>query len=82
MSQIVTRVDPELSDAIDRLVAAGVVNSRSDAVRQGLEALIDRHARARVGQAIVDGYRRQPQSAAEVGWADESTRRMISEESW
>ena len=82
MAQLVTRVNPELVEAVDRLVADGLVASRSEAVRLALEALVERHRRARVGQAIVEGYRRSPQSEADVGWADEATRRMIAEEPW
>lgn len=48
----------------------------------GLERLIDRHRRDRIGQQIVDGYRRIPQTEAEVGWSDSSTQQMIAEEPW
>lgn len=82
MAQLVTRVDDRLVHEIDELVAEGVVASRSDAVRLGLESLIERRRRARTGQAIVSGYRQLPQTEAEVGWADEATRRMIAEEPW
>jgi Arc/MetJ-type ribon-helix-helix transcriptional regulator len=82
MAQLVTRVAEDLVEAVDRLVADGVVASRSEAVRLGLEALVEHHRRAGVGQAIVDGYRRSPQREADVGWADETTRRMIAEEPW
>ncbi|MBA2462608.1 MAG: hypothetical protein H0V45_12715 [Actinobacteria bacterium] len=82
MPQFVTRVEDRLAHEIDRLVGEGVVSSRSAAVRLGLEGLIERHRRRRVGQSIVDGYVRQPQNEADVGWADEATRRMIAEESW
>ena len=43
MAQLVTRVDDALVAAVDELVVAGVVASRSEAVRVGLERLIDRH---------------------------------------
>lgn len=82
MAQLVTRVGEDLVAAVDQLVADGVVASRSEAVRLGLETLVARHRRARVGQAIVDAYRRQPQEEAESGWADDATRRMIAEEPW
>ena len=82
MAQLVTRVAEELVEAVDQMVADGVVASRSEAVRLGLEALVNRHRRARVGEAIVEGYRRTPQREADVGWADEATRRMIAEEPW
>ena len=82
MAQLVTRVDDRLVDEIDELVAHGVVASRSEAVRLGLQALIERHRRFRTGQAIVEGYRRLPQTEADVGWVDEATRRMIADEPW
>lgn len=40
MTQLVTRVDEDLASRVDELVAEGVVESRSDAVRRGLRVLI------------------------------------------
>lgn len=82
MAQLVTRVDDALAAAVDQLVAAGVVGSRSEAVRLGLEQLVDRWRRAEIGAQIASGYRERPQSEAEVAWADESSVRMIAEEPW
>lgn len=75
-------MEDDLAAAVDELVAAGVVSSRSEAVRLGLEQLVDRYRREQIASSIVEGYRRQPQTAAEVGWADESTTRMIADEPW
>jgi len=82
MAQLVTRVSDELAAAIDELVANGVVASRSQAVRLGLERLVDRHRRAEVGASIAEGYRRRPQTEPEVGWADEASVGMIADEPW
>jgi Arc/MetJ-type ribon-helix-helix transcriptional regulator len=82
MVQLVTRMEDDLATAVDELVAAGVVASRSEAVRLGLWQLVDRYRRDQVASSIVDGYRRQPQRDAEVGWADESTVQMIADEPW
>lgn len=82
MPQLVTRVDAGLVDALDELVAAGVIASRSDGVRIGLERLIDRHRRDEIGRQIVDGYLRQPQTEDEIGWAEAAAARMIAEEPW
>lgn len=82
MPQLVTRVDDDLAAAVDRLVEDGVVASRSEAVRLGLEQLVDRHRRHEIGMKIATGYRERPQTDAEVAWADESAVRMISEEPW
>jgi Arc/MetJ-type ribon-helix-helix transcriptional regulator len=82
MTQLVTRVDDRLAAAIDELVAAGVVDSRSDAVRRALERLVDQHRRDEIGRRIVDGYRARPQTPSDVGWADTATLAMIEEEPW
>lgn len=82
MTQLVTRVGDDLAAAVDDLITAGVVASRSEAVRVGLEALVDRHTRARIGAEIVEGYRRIPQTDEEVAWADAAATAMIAEEPW
>jgi Arc/MetJ-type ribon-helix-helix transcriptional regulator len=58
------------------------VTSRSEAVRRGLEALIEEHRREPVADDIVASYRLRPQTSEDVGWADEATRRMIADERW
>jgi len=82
MAQLVTRVDDDLAAAVDELITAGLVASRSEAVRLGLERLIDRHRRDQVGARIIEGYRTQPQTEADVGWADRSSVQMIADEPW
>ncbi len=82
MAQLVTRVSDELAAAVDELVSSGVVANRSQAVRIGLQRLIDRHRRDLVGASIAEGYRKRPQVKAEVGWADEATVTMITDEPW
>jgi Arc/MetJ-type ribon-helix-helix transcriptional regulator len=82
MAQLVARVEDELAAAVDQLVAAGVFASRSEAVRLGLERLVDRCRREAIGAQIARGYREHPQRDAEVAWADASSVRMIAEEPW
>jgi len=82
MAQLVTRVEDRLAAAVDELVDAGIVASRSEAVRLGLERLVDRCRRDEIGARIARGYRDLPQDEAGVGWADESSVRMIAEEPW
>jgi len=82
MTQLVTRVDEDLAFLVDELVAEGVVESRSDAVRQGLRVLIDQHQRCRTAEAIIRGYEQHPQTDNEIGWSDEATVRMIKDEPW
>jgi Arc/MetJ-type ribon-helix-helix transcriptional regulator len=82
MAQLVTRISDDLLAEVDELVAEGVVESRSAAVRRGLRGLVDAHRRRRIGDAIVAGYQAQPQIASEIGWADEATVAMIGDEPW
>lgn len=82
VAQVVVRLDDEVAAAIDRLVADGVVASRSDAVRRGLDRLLDEHHRSEIGRQIVEGYRRVPQTAEEIRWADRAAAAMIAEEPW
>lgn len=82
MTQFVTRISVTLAADIDQLVAEGVVESRSDAVRVGLRRLVAEHRRQRTADAIVEGYRVRPQRDGEVGWPDAATVGMIGDEPW
>ncbi len=82
MAQLVTRVDDRLLADVDQLVTEGVASTRSDAVRLGLEALVERHRREQAGRAIVEGYRLHPQNNAELAGLDEATRSLVEEEPW
>lgn len=82
MAQVVTRLDDKLVADLDELVASGFVASRSEGVRIGLEKLVDEQRRRRIGEEIVEGYRRQPQTEEELAGADEATRAMIEAEPW
>lgn len=60
----------------------GLYASRSEVVRAGLAAVVDRERRKAVGEAIVAGYRRVPQDADDLPWSDAATAAMIAEEPW
>jgi Arc/MetJ-type ribon-helix-helix transcriptional regulator len=82
MAQVVARVDDALAAELDELVTDGVVSNRSEAVRLGLERLVDEHRRRRIGVEIVEAYRRMPQTEEELAGLDEATRALIAEEPW
>jgi len=82
MTQLVTRIDDGLANSIDELIAEGVVESRSDAVRKGLHALIEQTRRRRTAEAIAAGYTDRPQTEDEAAWADQATVQMIADEPW
>ena len=80
--QIAIRIPDILAGQLDQLVASGRFDTRADAVRAALEALIDAERRADVGRRIVEGYRKVPQDDVEVAAAAEAASRSIDEESW
>jgi Arc/MetJ-type ribon-helix-helix transcriptional regulator len=82
MAQLVARVDDSLVAEIDDLVATGVLASRSEAMRVGLQELVDRHRRRIVGERITDAYRKRPQTDEELAGLDASTRALVEEEPW
>ena len=82
MAQFVTRLEDSLADRVDSLVAAGVLRSRSEAVRLGLEELTDRLERERIGRQIVEGYQRVPETEDELEGIDEELEEMLAEEPW
>ena len=67
---------------LDAIVANGEAESRSDAVRRALEAMIDERRRRLVGEAIAEGYRRVPETDEELRRADENARALVAEEPW
>ena len=82
MAQVVTRLDEKLAADLDGLVAEGVVASRSEAVRLGLERLVEEHRRRLIGETIVAAYRRRPQTEEELAGLDRATRSLVEEEPW
>jgi Arc/MetJ-type ribon-helix-helix transcriptional regulator len=82
MAQVVTRLDDKLIADLDGLVAEGFVASRSEAVRMGLERLLEERRRRRIGDEIVSGYTRHPETDEELAQAEQATRALIEEEPW
>ena len=82
MAQFVTRLDDSLAERVDSLVVAGALASRSEAVRLGLEELVDRLERERIGRQIVEGYERIPETEEELEGIDEELEEMLAEEPW
>jgi Arc/MetJ-type ribon-helix-helix transcriptional regulator len=64
------------------LVASGQFSSRSEAVRAGIDRLVDDARRAKAAAAILAGYQRLPETADELDSARKATVTMIAEEPW
>lgn len=82
MAQLVTRIDERLVRGVDGLIAEGLVANRSEAVRLGLERLVEQHRRRRIGEEIAESYRLQPQTADELDGLGEATRALVNQEPW
>lgn len=80
--QIAVRLPDALASELQALVADGTFGSKADAIRSAIEALIDVERRRRVGEAIVEGYRRMPETPDELEEARLASIRSIEEESW
>ncbi len=80
--QIAIRIPDALSEQLEELVASGRFDTKADAVRAALEALIDAERRADVGRRIVEGYRKVPQDDVDVAAAAAAASRSIDEEPW
>lgn len=80
--QLVVRVPISVIASVDDLVAEGVFESRSAAVRAGLETVLDAERRAATGRAIIAGYTRLPQTDDDELALPDAARAMIAEEPW
>lgn len=80
--QIAVRLPPEQLAKLDELVERGGYASRAAVVRAGIDAIAEFEQRRRIDEAIVEGYRRIPPTAAETAAATASLREAIAEEPW
>ncbi len=81
-TQIAVRLDDELVERLDELISQGRFDSRAEAVRQAVGWMLEAERRRAVGEAIVEGYQRIPQTDEELAIAEANVRRLIDEESW
>ncbi len=80
--QLAIRIADELGSGLDELVMQGRFPNRTAAVRAAIGLLVERERRAVLGEAIIAGYRRIPETADELASADANLRRLIEEERW
>ena len=82
MTQIAVKLPDALVKRLDDLVDQGVFPNRSSAVRSAVEAIIARQHRDALEQAYAEGYRRLPDSTAELAEARRLAEQAIDEEPW
>ncbi len=67
---------------IDQLVNEGIGDSRSAVIRKGVHGLAESVRRSRVGAAIAESYRTNPQTPEDDALAMVSAAAMTEAESW
>jgi Arc/MetJ-type ribon-helix-helix transcriptional regulator len=81
-----TQIAVKLPDAVladlDRLVERGAFESRSDAVRHAVDALMRGEARRRIDDAFAEGFRRMPDREDELADATRLALDAIHDEPW
>ncbi len=81
-TQIAVKLPPELVRELDRLVARGEFNSRSQAVRSGLEELVSARRRHEIDRQYGVAFERLPETDEELADATRLAVESINEEPW
>lgn len=80
--QIAVKLTDELVGEVDRLVGRGDFDSRSQAIRTGLEGLVADRRRQELDLRYRDAMARFPETAEEIGEARRCAVDAINEEPW
>jgi Arc/MetJ-type ribon-helix-helix transcriptional regulator len=80
--QIAVKLPGQLVDEIDRLVAGGAFDSRSQAVRSALEAIVAAKRREEIDRQYRDAMARLPETNEEIAEATRLGFDAIVEEPW
>lgn len=80
--QIAVKLSDALANDLDRLVARGDFESRSQAVREGLETVLAAHERERLRERYRDALAHNPETPAELADARRLAVESIEDEPW
>lgn len=80
--QIAVKLPDELVGELDRLVERGAFDSRSQAVRTGLEVMVGSYRRQELDQRYRDAIARFPETDEEIGEATRLAVDAIRDEQW
>lgn len=79
--QLAVRLSDQTLQTLDRLIRAGKFANRTEAIRAAVDALVTDSERREAEAAIVEGYRRVPDSPTGT-WLEAATTAMVSAEPW
>ena len=80
--QIAVKLPDRLVAELDALVARGAFDSRSEAVRHGIEALVRSDERQQIDAAFEEAFTRHPDTAEEMAEATRLAIESINDEPW
>lgn len=80
--QIAVKLPDALVDEIDRLVEAGSFDSRSQAIRRGLEAMVAGQRRQEIDRQYREALTRLPETSEEIDEARALAIGAINDEPW
>lgn len=80
--QIAVKLPDVVLEAVDRLVATGRFESRSHAVRAGLDLVIDDARRTAIDRAFAEGFGAFPTTPGELADARRLAIEAIEDEPW
>ena len=82
MPTVAIRLPDEMIIEIDGLIEAGSFSTRTDVIKGALQRLLADLERERIDQAIIEGYRRIPETEEEMAQAYQNAKEMVDEEPW
>lgn len=80
--QIAVKLSRELIEELDDLIARGTFESRSQAVRQGLEAVVAAQRRREIDQRYRAAFDEAPETEQEIAEATRLAVQSIRDEPW
>ncbi|MEJ7797635.1 MAG: hypothetical protein WKF42_03975 [Solirubrobacteraceae bacterium] len=80
--QIAVKLPDALVHEVDRLVAGGAFDSRSQAIRSGLETMVAGRRRDEIGREYREAMTRLPETDEEMAAATRLAIESINEEPW
>ena len=81
-TQIAARLGDAEVELIDALIESGEYDSRAEVVRSAVAEFADLRRRRLIGERIVEGYRRIPETEEELRVAQDNVQALIEEEPW
>jgi Arc/MetJ-type ribon-helix-helix transcriptional regulator len=82
MPTVAIRLPDEMIIEIDGLIEAGSFSTRTEVIKGALERLLADLERERIDRAIIEGYRRIPETEEEMAQAHQNAKEMVEEEPW